>query len=49
MSDLKSVFTSLGEPISYDEVEELLQLVPVDGAGKVRSQDFINMLLTKGK
>ena len=46
MNDLRSVFTTLGEPLGYDQVDELLQLVPVDAQGKVKTLDFINMLFT---
>lgn len=47
MNDLRSVFTSLGEPLTYDQVDELLQLVPIDAHGKVKTTDFINMLFTR--
>jgi calmodulin len=47
MNDLRSVFTTLGEPLSYDQVDELLQLLPVDPHGKVKTSDFIDMLFTR--
>lgn len=46
-SDLKNAFASLGEPISYDQMDEMIQLLPLDAKGRVKVDDLIN-LLTKG-
>lgn len=47
MNDIRSAFTTLGEPLTYENVEELLQHVPVDNHGKVKVTDFIEMLIVQ--
>lgn len=47
MNELRTVFTTLGEPLTYENVEELLQLVSVDSQGKVKATEFIDMLLAQ--
>lgn len=49
VNDMRNILTMLGEPLGYDECDQLFQLVPVNDQGKFRSQDFINMLMTKWK
>ena len=49
LNDLRSILTTLGEPLTYEQMDELFQLIPVNEQGRIRSQDFINMLFTKWK
>jgi calmodulin len=49
INDFRSILTTIGESLSYEEVDQLISLVPVNDQGKFRSVDFINMLLTKWK
>jgi Ca2+-binding EF-hand superfamily protein len=49
VNDFRSIITALGEPLTYDQVDELMQLVPINDQGRFRTQDFINMLMTKWK
>lgn len=49
VNDVRSILTTIGETLSYDQVDELFQLVQVNDQGRFRSQDFINMLMTKWK
>lgn len=49
VNEIRNILTTLGEPLSYDQVDELIQLVPVNDKGRFKSEDFINMLMTKWK
>ena len=49
LNDIRSILTTIGEPLSYDQVDELFQFVRVDDSGRFKSADFIQMLLTKWK
>lgn len=46
-NDIRSILSTIGEVISYDEIDQLLQLVPVNDKGRFKSTDFIDMLMTK--
>jgi calmodulin len=44
-NDLRVVFTTLGETISTDEANEIIEQVAVDDNGKVKYADFIKLIL----
>ena len=44
-NDLRVIFTTLGETISTDEANEILEQVAVDDNGKVKYQEFIKLIL----
>ncbi|KAL4237663.1 Calmodulin-2 [Mactra antiquata] len=43
---LRHVMTNLGETLTDDEVNEMLQTVNIDEEGKVNYEDFVNTLLS---
>jgi calmodulin len=47
VNDLRNVLTTLGEPLTYDQFEELIAVLNVDAQGKVKSSNFIEILLKK--
>jgi Ca2+-binding EF-hand superfamily protein len=49
VNDFRSIVTTLGEVISYEEADQLMQLVPVNEKGRFKASDFIDMLMTKWK
>ena len=48
-NDIRSILSTIGEVIPYDEIDQLLQLVPINDKGRFKSTDFIEMLMTKWK
>lgn len=47
VNDMRSVLSTIGETIPYDELDQLFQLVHVNESGRFKSTDFIEMLMTK--
>jgi len=44
-NDIRVIFTTLGEVISLEEVNSLLEQVQIDDNGKVKYTEFVKMLL----
>ncbi len=46
-AELKHVYTSIGEPMTDSEVEEVIREVDVDGDGQINYEEFEKMMMTK--
>jgi calmodulin len=44
LNELRVIFTTLGETISTDEVNSILELVQVDDNGKVKYSEFVKLI-----